>query len=209
MRLEGQVGPQTLQDGARNEVRLGRLGATIVTELHGKYLEQSLRGNVYSACMTAGVIFPAPAATASNVITLANPADSGKSLSLIRFEMVITTLATTPAVGTYGLFVSTNVVASAVTGTALTPIPTLVGTNAQPVGKVFTTSTLPAAPTYYRPLATKVTTPTNPSVIPAIVLDFDGTAVLTPGTAITPQQTAADTGNATVLCSFIWEELPV
>ena len=72
--------------------------AAVVTELHGKYYEQAYRGNVFTATMTCGVILPAPASTASNPITAA---------------------IGTPVIGTYGLFVNTNVVAAAVSGTAL------------------------------------------------------------------------------------------
>jgi hypothetical protein len=89
--------------------------------------------------------------------------------------------------------VNTNVVAASVSSTALRPIPALVGSNDQPVAKVFTTSTVPAAPTYFRPLVTKESTSTNPSWLAAIALDFDRTCTLSPGTAIIPQQTAADT----------------
>jgi hypothetical protein len=103
--------------------------AAVVTELHGKYYEQAYRGNVFTATMTSSVILPAPASTAFNPITLANPAGSGKNVSLIRFEMVLTAAIGTPFIGTYGLFVNTNVVAAALSGTALTPIPALVGSN--------------------------------------------------------------------------------
>lgn len=215
MRLEGTVGPQVLQDGALADVRLGRLGATIVTELHGKYLEETLRGNVFHACSDTGVIFPAVAATAANVFTLYNPAGSGKNLSLVSFDMVATTINATMVTGAYALMVNTNVVAAAITvGTAITPIPGLVGTNNQPVAKVFRGATLPAAPTIFWPFANKVTGGAATAIpiigIPGFHIEFDGLVVLTPGTAITPQIVGtADTTNLTVICAARWEELPV
>src|SRR5436309_3544891 len=139
----GSVGPVVWADGTDGGLRFSRSGEQIVSELHGKYAEQSFRGNVFWAAMTAGVILPAPAATANNPMTLANPAGSGKNLFLISFDMVVTVIPGTPLTGLYGLYVNTNPVAAAVTGTAIAPIPALVGSNYQPVAKPLSTSTVP------------------------------------------------------------------
>ena len=209
--VAGAVGPQTLSDGAQALPRQGRSAEQIVTELHGKYYESNYRGNIFWATMTAGVIFPAPAATANNPMTLANPAGSGKNLVLVSFDMVFTTLPGTPLTGLYGLYVNTNTVAAAATGTAIVPIPGFVGTSTSPVAKPLSTSTVPAAPTLLVPFGQKVTgevaaaAPMTP--YPGIHLDFDGRIIIGQGAAITPQMTAADTTNATVLCSFCWEEV--
>jgi len=211
--IQGQVGPQTGSDGVIMTSRFGKTGENIVTELHGKYAEQTYRGNVFWACMTAGVILPAPAATAANPFTLSNPAGSGKNLNLISFDMVITALPGTPLTGLYGLYVNTNVVAAPVTGTVITPLPGLLGSNYQPVGKPFSTSTVPAAPTLILPFGFKVTgevVTANPSPgLPSFHIEFDGKLILSPGASITPQQTVADTTNATILCAMCWEEIPV
>jgi hypothetical protein len=214
MQIESQVGPQLLSDGSVTALRLGRTGEQVVTELHGKYYEQAVRGNVFWATMTAGVILPAVGATAANAMTLANPAGSGRNLSLIGFDMVVTTINATPATGLYGLYVNTNIVAAAVSGTAIVPIPGLVGSNYQPVAKPFSTSTVPAAPTLLKPFGYKETGGVVGAVpitgLPGFHIDFDGTVVLVPGTAITPQTGGtADSTQPVVLCSFCWEELVI
>lgn len=199
-------------DGIEAAMRQGRGGEALVTELHGKYFEQTYRGNVFWACMTAGVIFPAPAATAANPMTLANPAASGRLLVLISFDMVLTVTPGTPLLGLYGLYANTNVVAAAVTGTTITPIPGLLGSGYSPAGRAFSTSTVPAAPTLLLPFATKMTgatTVAGAAQNPSLHVDFDGRVVLKEGTAITPQQTVADTSNGTVICCFCWEEVAV
>lgn len=211
MLTEGTVGPQVIADGVQANVRLGKGAEVVVTELHGKYYEQSYRGNIFWATMPAGVIFPAAGATAANVMTLANPAGSGKNLVLISFDMAITILSGAPATGLYGLYVNTNVIAAAVTGTAITPIPALVGSSYQPVAKPVSTSTVPAAPTLLKPFGQKFTggviTASPLPGNPVFHIDFDGSIILAPGSAITPQLSAADaTNNASVICSFVWEE---
>ena len=210
--VKGAVGPYRVASGVESPIRLGQDSETIVTELHGKYYESSLRGNVFHATMTAGVIFPAVAATAANVMTLANPAGSGKNVSLISFDMVVTTINATVATGAYALNVNTNVIAAAVTGTAIVPVPALIGSNSLPVAKPLSTSTIPAAPTIWWPFGYKetggVVTALPISGVSSFHIDFDGLGILSPGTCITPQIIGTvDTTNATVLCAFRWEEI--
>jgi hypothetical protein len=212
-KIQALVGPAILSDGVVDTVRMGKTGELIVAELHGKYALQTYRGNVFWACMLAGVIFPAPAATAANVMTLANPAGSGKNMNLISFDMVFTIIPGTPLTGLYGLYVNTNVVAAAVTGTAIVPVPGLLGGKTVPVGTPLSTSTVPAAPTLLLPFGQKVTgevvTAFPLPAMPSFHIEFDGKVSLAPGSAITPQQTVADTTNGSVICAFCWEEVAV
>lgn len=208
-----QVGPVPGSDGVSGQMRSGRSFEGVVTELHGKYYETNYRGNLFWATMAAGVIFPAPGATASNPMTLPNPLGSGRNLALVDFWMVLTVIPGTPLTGLYGLYVNNQPQAAAVTGTAITPQSGLIGGTAASVAKPVSTSTVPAAPTLLIPFGNKITgevaTVVPDTGLAAYHLDFDGKVILAPGTAITPQQTVADTTNATVLCAFSWEEVPV
>lgn len=205
----GEVGPQPGSDGVNSFVRQGKSGEVIVTELHGKYFEQSYRNNVFVATQTAGVLLATVAGTAPS-FSLFNPAQSGKYLSLIRFDMVLTVAAGTPVIGAYMLTVNTNPVAAATTGTAITPIPGIVGGTSTAVGKPLTSATLPVNPTLYRAFVNHLTgaITTIPNM-PGFFLEFDGTCLIAPGCTISVGQLNVDTTNATALCSVIWEEIPV
>src|SRR5436190_13277278 len=120
MQLEGTVGPQVLSDGAVAPARQDRSGSLVIVDGHAKYYEANYRGNLFHACMTTGVIFPAPAATASNPFTLSNPVGSGKNLVLCSMDMIVTVIPGTPLTGLYGIYTNNNAVAAAPTGTALT-----------------------------------------------------------------------------------------
>lgn len=214
LELIGQVGPQILSDGVGQAFRQSRSAELVVTELHGKYYEQAYRGNVFWATMATGVILPAPGATAANPISLYNPIASGKNLSLIAFDMIFTVIPGTPLTGLYGLYVNNNPTAAAVTGTTLAPIALPLGSGSTSVAKPLTTSTVPVAPTLMKLVAQKVTGEVatvvpNPGLPAFHVGDFDGAFLIGPGCAVTPQQTVADTTNGTVICSFVWEEIPV
>lgn len=211
--IQGQVGEQILSVGTSEDLQQGRSAELVVTELHGKYYTANLYGHLFWATMTAGVIFPAPAATAANPITLYNPLGSGKNMNLVSFDMVMTVIPGTPLTGLYGLYINNAPQATAVTGTALAPQPGVIGAGSASVARPLTTSTVPAAPTLFLPFGQKVTGEVAAVVpifgLPSYHIDFDGKVILAPGTAITPQQTVADTSNATVLCAFSWTEYPV
>lgn len=211
MKATGIVAPVVIADGVEAPIRLGRSGEQIVTEVHGKYYETAKRGNLFHATMTAGVILPAPGATAANPFTLYNPLGSGKDLVLVDFDMVVTVIPGTPVTGLYGLYVNSAPQAAAVTGTALAAQAAVIGGASAAVAKPLTTSTLPVAPTLLWPFANKVTGEVVTAVpnpgLPSLHVDLDGKVILAPGTAITVQQTAADTSNATVLCRMSWEEV--
>ena len=68
MQVQSQVGPiattQSIAPGTVVALRSGQLGDTIVSELHGRFYEQTYRGNVYTGGITAVT------ALSTNTITL-------------------------------------------------------------------------------------------------------------------------------------------
>jgi hypothetical protein len=207
--IQGRVGDISVGDGATPALRLGRDGNLIMSELHGRYFEQSFRGNLFVACQTAGVTIAIVAGTAPS-FSLFNPASSGVYLSVVRWEMVLTVAAATPVIGAYMLTVNTNPIAAATTGTAVVPTPGIIGGTSAARGRPLTSATLPANPTLYRTLAQHYTgaITTIPNM-PAFGIDFDGTALIAPGCTMSVGQLNVDTTNASGLCAVIWEEIPV
>ena len=209
----GVAEPLTTSDATREYLRLGLAAEEIQAQLHGRYYEAARRGLVFVATQTAGVQINTDGATATS-FCLVNPAGSGRLVIPIRWDLVVTTFPTTPIFGIYSLYASKNTVAAQVTGTAVSEIPAVVGTNGQPVAKALSSATLPAAPTFYRLMEMKGTDSKKVvfgKQIPDVTqffCAFDGTMILAPGTALSLQQDAADTSNGSGICSVIWEEQP-
>jgi hypothetical protein len=194
-------------------LRQNRDGSLAVSEVFGKYYLTNYDGLLYTAQMATGVIYPAPASTASLPWSLYNPVTSTKNLVLVYLDFTITTISGTPLTGIYGLYVNTNPAAAATTGTAITTICNKIGNGANPVGQALSTSTVPAAPSLFRPIMQKITGEVatvfpNPGLA-TVHIEFDGTCIITPGTTISTEQTIADTTNATVTVVACWAELPV
>lgn len=205
MQLQGIVGPQVVSDGSATAPRMGRTAELIMTELHGKYFEQNLRGNVFTCTPTAGVLTLGTATTVST--TLVNPPGGGKLLSLIRIEVAITALPGTPVVGTYGVYVQSNPLATAPIATAATIQSSLIGSAFKSQGQVYTAATVTAG-VLFRNIANKETgASTTIPYLPTFSIDFDGTLILQPGTSITVGQNTGDTTNATAAITYIWEEI--
>lgn len=88
----GQVGPAFLSDGVSEQpFRQGRLGESIIQQLHGRYYEQVLRGNVYSiACTPTALSAATIALTASGqpIVGLWNPPTSGVTAVILQAALV-------------------------------------------------------------------------------------------------------------------------
>ncbi len=212
-------------DGATGNVNLGRANELIIAELHGKYLEQAYRGNVYYASTaTAGVVLPVfVATTMTPTYSIWNPAGSGKLL--VPIVTLLGWTATTAALGTFIWIASTNAGdrISAAGATGASPISTF-GTLTAPVnaylgsGKVSqmrfsasgSTTLLTGQPVFYRntgvtTLVTTATSTTQPWWTARD--DWDGTGIIPPGNAIHLVGSTATL--ASVTATLVYAEIPL
>lgn len=211
-------------DGSIATVNLGRANELIIAELHGRYLEQAYRGNVYYASTTtAGVTIPIfVATTMTPTYSLWNPAGSGKLL--VPIVTLLGWTVTTAALGTFIWIASTNAgdrISAA--GAGGSPISTF-GTLTAPVnanlgsGKVSqmrfsasgSTTLLTGQPTFYRNtgISTLVTAGAS-TTAPWWTArdDWDGTGIIPPGNAIHLAATTAILTTVTVTLAYV--EVPI
>lgn len=209
------TGPQTATDGGQSQARGGRMGDTVVTELHGKYYEQTSRGNVYlGRSASAGIAIIVPAAGGGHP-TLWNPAGSGVNASLICLELSY--VSGTAAPGAFEWASTLNAGATIGTGAPVATFTAVATTNqlmgSGNVGKVLwapTVNTFTAAPVFYRPLGFGLHTAAAATAIEGAVMRFyyDGDFVVAPGNAISLcYQTTTTTALFQVGLTF--EEVPV
>lgn len=89
--LTGQVGPPVVADGATPPFRQGRSAEQIIQQLHGRFYEQNLRGNLFMGGMTFTSISAATfsfistqGATSTPIIGLWNPLTSKVNLTVLQ-----------------------------------------------------------------------------------------------------------------------------
>lgn len=208
MLAHGTVSPAPQSDGYTPSFRAGYGGESIFTRLHyGKWTEAALRGQVFWGESNSGVL--ETVSTNVSATTLFNPPTSGKLISVIGIEVTIfTALPGTPVVGTYGVYVNSNI-KTPTTGTLQTNVfPAVLGSGYLPSGRIYLNPTLPSTPTLFRNIQNKFTGDASTSMSgDPFRYYFDGTCILQPGAAISLFQNVSDGTNASIFQVWIWEEI--
>ncbi|KKM69818.1 hypothetical protein LCGC14_1446990 [marine sediment metagenome] len=169
------------------------------------FLDQARQGNVYHSHNTTAGAVTVISATCTGLV-LENPINSRKNLVVARMSFTGSTL---DAIGEMGIAISREVEAllSSTTTAAVIHNGRLSGSNANNgVGRSYSIATLASPPVWLRPLASLRQSGGTEAdnATPSLSVDFDGTAIVTPGTYICfSTLTRARTG----LCSMTWAEI--
>lgn len=212
LKINGQVGPRIIADGAENEIRLDRSGAQVVTNAHGRYAEASLRSVVYGAATAAAGVAPGVALSTAPPFCLWNPFGSGVVLSLLRTSMGY--VSGTLGAGTIVYAFVPSQTTAPTGGTELTAFATNVSA-ARPRARAYQGSTVVAAGTIAGPAfclqPTLATAPAAGGFVPLApaIDDVAGLWTVQPGSALVLQGVAAAGTSPLVLFGAIWEEIPL
>lgn len=200
------VGAQTASDGSTIVQRAGKQADTIMSELHGRYYEQTYRGNMYSGSVV-GQVTTVGLATTYTGLVLSNPAGSGVNVVVNKAGYAfIVAFAAGAVVGLMSGFHATTAV---IQTAAVTPRSQFF-TGAASAGRALLSSsaTLPAAPTVNHILASGLTGAITTAVaVPGGNVDLEGSLILPPG-AFVAFYTSTASGAAAGAFSFSWEEVP-
>lgn len=200
---QGIVGVQNNADTSTPITqRYGQQGEGMVSELHARYYEQTVRNKMFSV-NTQGTAITTTAALATTWtgLGIANAAASAVNLVLTKFT------ATQFAVGaaaTIGLMGGVGVLAA-----SLTPQSRLLGSGTSAA----TTTTASAGATISTPLL--ITTfgslgsvaTTGYGLEPGIYVDLEGSIIVPPGSFIVTYTSIATT--SALNFGFTWEEVPI
>ena len=147
MLAEVRTGPIVTSDGAVNPARNDRQGALITQDAHGRFTEAALRNLLFSAGMNLTSISNATfttatlGATATPIIGLWNPMNSGKNLVVLQARVQLIANAVTTFTGPGSLMWCTAVNQSAIS-TGITPLSRLSLTASGSVAKGFANTAL-------------------------------------------------------------------
>lgn len=204
---EGIVGPQNQTDSVVAKARFGKQGEQMASELHGRYYEQTYRGNVFSGSIV-GQVTTVGLATTYTGLCLSNPVSSSRNLVLLKagFSFLVAFSAAAHVGLMTGYNGTTNV-------THTTPVTVrsqfFIGSAAAASGLLDSAATLPTAPTVNEILGSGLTgaITTTPLTGPSNI-DLGGSLILPPG-AYCAFYTSTASGTASGAFSFTWEEVPV
>ena len=223
----GQVGPQTLSDGATNDAfRQEKTGALVVQELHGRLYESNYRGAVYSGGMGLTSISNATftvggiGATTTPVSGVFNPSTSGVNLVILKATLTVTVTAAT-ATGPGG-FVWAMSVGNLAVSTGNVPLnrKTLVqaGSSAKDMTNVALTGITNNVVVRFASAlnggliknisSVETAVGQNIGVTASPLEEFDGTLIVPPGGVLALLATTTPVGHSAA-SGIVWEEVPV
>lgn len=196
---KGIIGEQNASSGIVT-LRAGRQGELMTSNVHGRFYEQVMRGNVFGASNQAATSTTAALATTFTGLAVANPSSSGKNLVMLRYTVGQVAAG---AAGAVGLMVGSGAAAG-----SLTVYNRKVGASTSgsvttaSAGATIATPTLQAVFGNIGSLAT-----TGYGLTPGLDVYLDGEIIVPPGFFIAGYTTAATT--TALIQSMAWEEVPV
>lgn len=221
--LQGSVGVQNNADGAPNNLRTGRQGDIIVSELHGRYYESTFRGAQYFTGHTAVQALTANTitltATTTPILGVYNPLGSGVNLVIQQAFLSLFANNLTSGAGPGALVWASSLNNGAIS-TGLTPFNARTLTASGSVARGFAGATAltgltnnlaimcgsqlpsPTALTYTTLASTALLTPY------AGREDIDGSIIVPPGGVLALLNTTSSTVFSAV-GRLTWEEVPV
>lgn len=201
MLTQGIVGVQNNGDGATPvSQQFDQQGAGLVTELHGRYYQQTARGNVFSVnTQGTAVTTTAALATTWTGLGISNPASSGKNLVVISFnatQFAVGAAATIGIMGGVGVLTRT-----------LAAQPRMIGLGTAAVANCSATDTIstPLLVQTYGSVGSVATT--GYGLEPGLFVDIGGAIVVPPGSFIASYTSIVTT--AALNFGFSWEEVPI
>lgn len=219
MLSQGQVGQiQSAGDGVQVALRAGKLGDQIVSELHGKYYEQTYRGNVFSVGMTSTALTANTitlTATTTPIIGVWNPPSSTANVVLLKAKCVLTAAGNSAVAP--GAFVWATSVGNNSISTGLNPLnrKTLAQSGSQAKGFNITTAltgltnnlVIQHAAAFGTLLAAQGAT-ASPITSGDGIEEFDGAFIIPPGGVVALLNTVSTT-TVSVSSMILWEEVPL
>lgn len=202
--INTRIGVQNNPDGPSAIIaRAGRQGDTVVSELHGRYYEQTFRKNMFVAASQAVATTTVGLATTYTGLVISNPITSQVN-AVLNFASVMQSVLQATQVEGFAIATGYNGTTNVTHTAALAVRSLFIGQNPGIV-LADTSATLPTAP-FYSVFAHNTATATANGT--GQVIDLGGSIVLPPGAYaawVTPGQASV----AGMWFSFQWEEVPV
>lgn len=198
---QGVVGPQNNADGANPVTQqYDQQGAGLVTELHARYYQQTVRGNVFSVnTQGTAVTTTAALATTWTGLGISNPAGSGVNLVLLQFSATQFAVGAAATIGLLGA-------AGTLTRT-LAAQPRIIGLGTVAKANCSATDTIatPLLIATFGSVGSLATT--GYGLENGIFVDVGGSIIVPPGSFIGTYTSIVTT--TALNFGFVWEEVPI
>lgn len=203
MLMQLTTGTQNQSDSTAVNARAGKQGDLIASQLHGRYYEQTYRGNCFYASIQAVATTTVGLATTYTGLVISNPVGSAVNMVLNKASVMQSVIQSVQPEA-YAIAVGYNATTNVTHTTPLTVRSNKIGSGVSSVGLADISATLPTAPFYHTFVHNTSTATANGT---GSVIDLEGSVILIPGAYalwVTPAQASV----AGLWFSFSWEEVP-
>jgi hypothetical protein len=182
------------------------MGDLIKSDLHSRNYEANYRRTLFRAANQAGVVTTVGLALTYTGLCISNPV--GSLINVVLAKVGIAFLVAFPAAAAYGIMTGYNAGTNVTHSVAGTPLSAFVGVGASGTALIDTSCVFPTAPVVHTILGSGLTG--TITTVPSIPLftDLEGSVILPPG-AYAAIYTSTVSGAASLLASFVWEEVPL
>lgn len=210
VKVNGQVGPRYVSDGAETQLRLSKDAALAVTDSNAHFAEAATRNQIFAASTAVAGVAPGTALGTAPPMALWNPPSSGVYLAItsVRLGYVSGTIGA----GTLAYAYVLQQTSTPSGGTELTTVGSSLS-GARSRGRAFQGSTLVSTPLILAPgiiLNPTLATAAAASIGPAgsVVKDLvDGEYIVPPGAVFVAQGVAAAGTSPLVIIGVAWQEM--
>lgn len=197
-----RVGPTSGGTGTASPFRADITGAQAVTDAHGRLREAASRGQLFWAANQAATTWSIALATTHTGLVVSNPANSGKTLSMLRASLVLA--AAPAAIAPVGLFAGFAAAGLVTHTTPLVPLSAYINQDvASGVAKADAAGTLPGTPRWVEMFLGGFTAAAL--FAHGGVIDLAGAYEIPPGGYFGIGSITAISG----IGSLLWEEIPI
>jgi len=207
MLQEAISGYRKIVSGVQSSLRSGYSAELMVSMARGLYFDACIRGSMMESCNAVAGVAPGTAFSTTPPFALWNPPSSGKNLALVK--LFLGYVSGTLGAGVINLGIISSQTTVPTTGTELTPVCTLINAP-RGVGRSFTGSTFTSAPTILRPVWSTGAALASTAGFPIEITEvLDESIIVTQGSAVALQGTAAAGTSPLVILGMAWEEIDV
>jgi len=201
---QAQVGPiSSTAAGVNTALRSGQLGDLVVSELHGRYYEQTYRKNVFHS-FHQGVALPLVGTAMTGAILW----NGSSTVNLVLLKVSLQVTVTSATMTGVALARLSGQVSAPTTTTAATATGNNFINGSASAGTAYNIGTVVGTPTLMFPILHN-TAAIATTGIDSVVMDFEGSIVVPPQSLICLAALGAASAAAAATIGLMWEEVPV
>lgn len=198
--LSAKIGEVNQASGTEINSRADRQGGLLTSQLHGRYTEQALNGNLFMVSNQAAVATTAALATTWTGLCVSNPSTSRYNMALLEFGAALAVAGSDD--GAMGLLMATIAAPASVVAIKNCFLGGRSSVMMADDGATLVGPYLLGTPFAYGTGATNLVNQTG-----AFCWKIDGAIIVPPGYTIANYTTTATT--AAFVFYYIWEEIPI